>query len=234
MQCTHVKLHNKNKLPCGSYAYSHRVAIHVHVSYHCLWLRMARPRPSAPPIQTGSHQQAERCVETWTASAWWSSSCPSSEFHHLGPTALRERHQVLAISDTMCTPFLTVTRAHQRRPTHSLIHVHCQSDNLLTPFCPFPSQACWWFSVRFCPAVQSPRSFSPPLVVATSAILVIVWSWSVEFSVTRPSGFCFAPCGCFLFNKILIFCSLESFHVLLSWKNILVTLLPTPGSSNGR
>lgn len=54
---------------------------------------MARPRPSAPPVQTGSHQQAERCVKTWTASAWWSSSCPSSQFHHLGPTALRERER---------------------------------------------------------------------------------------------------------------------------------------------
>lgn len=79
------------KRKCLVEACIHRVTVHVHVSYHCLFLRMAHPRPSAPPVQTGSHPQAERCVKTWTASAWWSSSCPSSQFHHLGPTALRER-----------------------------------------------------------------------------------------------------------------------------------------------
>lgn len=93
------------------------VSLQVHASYRCPWLRMARPRPSAQPIQTASHQQAGRCVETWTASAWWSSSCPSSQFHHLGPTALRERHQTLpsTITDTISLPFLINASAHQQR-----------------------------------------------------------------------------------------------------------------------
>lgn len=141
MQCTHVKFYTKNKLPCGNYACIHCVTVHVHLSYHCLWLRMARPRPSAPPIQTGSHQQAERCVETWTASAWWSSSCPSSQFHHLGPTALREREQTLplTITDTICTPFLIITLAHQQWATHPLIYVHCTVKQLqCSPFCILP------------------------------------------------------------------------------------------------
>lgn len=112
MQCTRVLIQQQKKTVWHVFS----VCRCVHISYRCLWLWMARPRPSAPPVQTGSHPRAVRCVETWTASSWWSSSCPSSQFHHLGPTALWEHKKDIAINHHRhhLHPPLIITVAHQQ------------------------------------------------------------------------------------------------------------------------
>lgn len=98
---------------------------------------MARPRPSAPPVRTGNRQQAERCVGTWTASSWWSSSCPSSQFHHLGPTALRENTANISINHHWhhLLPFLIITVTHQQWATHTPIQAHCTVELQQRSFC---------------------------------------------------------------------------------------------------
>lgn len=70
---------------------------------------MARPKPSVLPVQTGSHRRAERCVETWTASVWLSSSCPSSQPQHQGPQAWGgETTNIIIVITSTCIPILII------------------------------------------------------------------------------------------------------------------------------
>lgn len=132
----------------------------AHVSHHCPWPWTARPRPSVQPVQTGSHQRAARCVETWTASAWWSSSCPSFQPHHRGPQACGNagdnshqhdhyyyrRHLHTHHHQDHCSHY-----NHQQLDAHCPANLHCMVMLLQCSLCAFSTLSSQWLCLFTCP-----------------------------------------------------------------------------------